>query len=87
MIKQKSALEKITLVITVIEKVIAGTLTSDNGEEKTVSELIILLITIIKKVSISTFDTDFDSAVTTITSDIKVSALSEEETTIFTEIG
>ena len=87
MTEEKTALESITLVIAVIEQVIAGTLTSESGEEKTVSELITLLITITSKVSISTFDADFDSAVTIITSDIKVSALTTEETTIFAEIG
>ena len=87
MTEQKSALEKITLVIAVIEQVIDGSLTSASGEEKTVTELITLLITIVSKVSISIFDTDFDSAVTVITSDIKVSALTTEQTTIFAEIG
>ena len=61
----------IAKVITVVESVKAGSLTS-GSEETSVTDIITALITFVTKVTVEAFDTEYTSALTVITSVTKV---------------
>ena len=78
---------KVVTIISVIELVLDGSLSSGSGEETSVTDIITALITVAIKVSIDTFDTEFDNAITLLTGDFVIAVLSEEENLLITQIG
>ena len=78
---------KVVSIISVIELVLDGSLSSGSGEETSVSDIITAFVTVAIKVSLDTFDAEFDSAITLLTSEFKIAVLSEDEKLIITKLG
>ena len=68
----KTLLVNIAKVVTVVESVKAGSLTS-GSEETSVTEIITALITFVTKLTVEAFDDEYTAALTVITSVTKVS--------------
>ena len=81
----QEVLTSITLVIGVIEEVQAGALTT--GTETSVSDLLTALVTIVVKTTVGIFETDFDAAVTLVTSVTNVATLTSVEIDIVVQVG
>ena len=74
----KTLLVNIAKVITVVESVQAGSLTS-GSEETSITEIITALITFVTKVTVEAFDAEYTDALTVITSVTKVSCDHKQE--------
>ena len=68
----KTLLVNIAKVVTVVESVKAGSLTS-GSQETSVTEIISALITFVTKLTVEAFDAEYTAALTVITSVTKVS--------------
>ena len=81
----QEVLTSISSVIAVIEEVQAGSLTT--GTETSVSDLLTALVTIVVKTTVGIFETDFDAAVTLVTSATNVATLTTIQIDILVQIG